>query len=236
MKHGFITLHLLLIPAFVGLFNQQAFSVTLNTVNWDADNSANGSGSGTLDGVGAISYTTSPANGSNAGTSFTNDWSASTATNNAYGGTFLEGVALGTASNGTTTQTISFTGTIVNPILLFNYTDANTSFDFSSIATNGITLLDFQNASLSGSTVTVGAANNGFNDGFAVSIAGSFTNGFSFTSTGTGGGSTPSTAGFTVGQVAEEVPEPASMMGLIMGLSPFGMGWYHKRKQLQKSA
>lgn len=225
MKRAFITLSLLLTPALVGLFNQQAFGVVLTTetVDWNAD------GTGTLLGAG-VTYTTQAIG--NAGLTFGNNWSAIPATtgpNVGYGGNFLEAVALGTlGSNTQSAQTVNFTSVVTNPILFFNYLDANTTFDF---LTNTVSLFNgVPAATLSSNVVTVGAGVvDGFSDAFAVQLSGSFTT-LTFNTNTTGGGGT---VGFTVG---EEVPEPASMMGLLLGLSPFGMGWYHKRKQLQKSA
>ncbi|AFZ22841.1 PEP-CTERM putative exosortase interaction domain-containing protein [Cylindrospermum stagnale PCC 7417] len=230
MKRSLITLHMLLIPALVGSFNQQAHGVVLNTVNWNADNTVNGTGTGILDGV-TVSYTTAIT--SNAGTTINNNnWNTSFATDS-VGASILSGGALGinTSTSSTQTQTINFSGNIVNPVLLFNYLDGSTSFSFSGLT---VALLDSFNASLSGSTVSPVGANNGFNDGFALKIFGNFgsANPLVF-QTNALANAGPQTVAFTVGT---EVPEPASMIGLLMGLSPFGVGFFHKRKQAQKSA
>jgi hypothetical protein len=240
MKFNLIQLNLLLVPLLIGSLHQQASAVTLtsNTVNWAVDNIQDAAGTGSVSNANFVytaNYTTS--NIGNSGTSFSQDWSTIPAINNTaalvgFGtGSNTAGV-LGTIANiGNNEQKIGFSSSyFTSAILLFNYLDAGTTFDFGPNVTvslfNGSAGVT-QGVGADSNKITVGAGSDGVNDAFAVQLTGSLG---TFITFNTSSNTTSGTIGFTV----EAVPEPASMIGLLMGLSPFGIGLYNKRKQLQK--
>jgi hypothetical protein len=206
-----------------------SMAVTLDTVNWAADTTVDGTGTGVLGGSNTVSYTT--AVGFNAGTeSINNLWATNLGTAAATGGSvsFQTGGILGGAAATTgpgTTQTITFSSTVVKPILLVDFLGgpgtttgvfANDSFNFG---TNGFTLLSSHNATASGNIVSsTTAVTDSADDGFGIQFAGTFGPGaplqFIYTSDGRGANGLQTVA-FTVGVA---VPEPASIGILLSGI------------------
>ena len=152
----------------------------------------------------------------NSGAGFPNDWSTSTATNEAFVGGITPSSAVGIYGNTAGNPTaVSFGIEVTNPVVLINYIDGLSTMTFP--AGTILNLLDW-NSSMTGATPTV-AGNTisletdteSANDGWAVEVAGTFgpTSGpLTFTY------STPadSTAGFSValpsGTECIKPPEP----------------------------
>jgi hypothetical protein len=140
-----------------------ANAANLISVDWTASGTAPiSTSSGTLNGFGNISLTTSA--NANAGAVFPISYNYSW-----QGGNNLsvgEGVALGVGASTSATQVITFTQTISNPYLLINWTDSGTSFDFGS---NTFSMVGSSNATNSGNLITIGAgAANLAADGFMI--------------------------------------------------------------------
>lgn len=68
-------------------------------------------------------------------------------------------------------QTISFSTTITNPVLLVNFADADSTMNFGA---QSITVLQTHNAQFAGGVFTFTGATNSFDDGFAARINGTF--------------------------------------------------------------
>lgn len=113
-------------------------------------------------------------------------------------------------------QTVSFSAAVVNPILMVKFSDETTIMDFGALS---LTLLDSNNAQLAGSVVSFVGSANGFNDGFAARINGTFGPGTDIVFTYFSSGSVTGfdSVGFTVGIAA--VPEPASVALLAVGVA-----------------
>src|SRR6185436_9398629 len=134
MKHSSIAvaalLSLLALPANAALIG----------VNWAADATPDGLGSGTLGSLGVSLVST---NGSiNGGQTFTADWPGRAGTNGVPGIAALAGAnrnAIDGVGGGVTGfATITFSGgAVTNPILLFDFTDDGEHFDFA----DGLTLV-----------------------------------------------------------------------------------------------
>lgn len=115
-------------------------------------------------------------------------------------------VALGFAGSGTaTTQTVSFSPSIVNPYLFINWTDNGDPFDFSSVGSSNVVLVSASNASLLNGIVTANGANTTSADGFLVQLVGTYSS-VSFPITKTTAGT--DSIYFTT------VPEPTSLASL----------------------
>lgn len=99
---------------------------------------------------------------------------------------------------------LTFSQPVTNPYLFFTYADNNTSFIFSNL----VSLLQANNATLSGQTVTVSGASNQQNDGFVVQLLGTYsTVNFSYNNAN----ATVNSVAFTAG--ANAVPGPLPLMG-----------------------
>jgi hypothetical protein len=142
----------------------------LLTVEWTADSSNDGMGTGLL-GATTVMYTSAP--GSNSGTTlFGQNWAAFAGTDGATDGavTSQTGGFLGAPTGAT--QTIEFSSDVTDPILLVNFLDQG---DFFGFGFNSFTVLDLNNAgTFVGPRVGGFGATNTPDDGFAVRIAGTF--------------------------------------------------------------
>jgi len=142
----------------------------VTTVTWAPDGSVDGAGTGTLGGT-TIAYTT--AVGGNAGLTLGFNWNTSLATNGAVGAgaSSLTAGVLGVNGPGSQTNTITFSAPVVNPTIYVTFTDSGTSLNFGTLP---VTLLDSNNASLTGSVVSFAGSGNSANDGFAGVVTGTF--------------------------------------------------------------
>ncbi len=177
-------------------------------------------GSGTL-GTASIVYTTD-AIPPNAGT-YIADASFAIGTGTAptvtaFGGiTSVTAGVLGAALPGPTSQSITSSLALINPILFFNFLDAGDAFDFTGLS---FTVLSSTNISQVGSVITAtGAAANTANDGFAIQLNGSYTSiGFTIAATSAGPESQGlgQTVAFTIGTF-QTIPEPTTVVSGLMG-------------------
>jgi len=198
-------LHGLALLAALGLSTAQAGAQVLDTVNWAADSVPDGTGTGTLAG-GSIAVTYTSVAGGNSGITIPGNWVVSPATDGVAGGGGANKVAAGLGTTTATspfTEIITFSQNMTNPILLVNFADQTSSMNFSA---HPITLLDSNNASLSGNIITFPGATNSTNDGFAGRLVGVFgpANPITFTYSTVAGFDS---VAFTIGLQA--VPEPS---------------------------
>ena len=200
----------------------------VQTVEWAADATVDGAGSGTLNASGtSVTYSTVALG--NGGTTVGINWDLALGTNDAVdmGASSLTGGILGTTSGlSPLTQSISFGDTIVNPILFASFTDATSSLDFG---TQSLLLLDSNNAQLVGNTITFTGSSNSASDGFAAQINGTFGPGSSLDFTYTTSVPFDSLA-FTVAGTAAAVPEPSTYAVLTLGSVIFGVRRWRRRK------
>jgi len=221
MKYRNITLVALLV-----LGASQAHAQSVDTVAWVPDSSADGIGTGTLAGGSiAVGYTTAVGAG-NSGTTYPVNWNTSLATAGGVGTgvTHFTGGVIGELASAQT-QTITFSATVTNPLLLVNYTDAPSTYNFGAIP---IAFLSSHNAQLSGGIVTFTGSNDSVDDGFAARLTGVFgpSNPLVFQSTSTTGAS----QAFTVGQnIVVATPEPGAY-AFMAGLGIAGAGFLRRRK------
>jgi len=198
----------------------------LDTVNWAPDGTVDGTGTGTLGGTTNVTYITNAI--FNASQTFSIDWDSSLATDGAVGSgaTNLLGGAMGASLFTPTQQTITFDAPVINPILLVDFTDAGDSMDFGPLS---IALLDSNNASLVGSTMTFAGSTDSADDGFALQIFGSFGSGvpltFQYISSDPGANS----VAFTIG-VPSTAPEPGTFALLLPALGLIGTAVAHRKR------
>ncbi len=205
-------------------------SPVLDTVAWTSDLNVDGTGTGTLVDSGiTVTYFTVTAG--NAGVTLPDNFAnpASTGTapavpdgiSNATAGVF--GATVG---GGPELEQIYFSSTVVNPTLLMNFTDATSSFVMQG---STLTLLSENNTQLAaGVLVTFTGSSNGFGDGFAATVNGTFgpSNPILLIDITTAPGGFVSQA-FTIGV---PVPEPASVVSGAMGaLMIAGYAWRRRK-------
>jgi len=144
-----------------------------------------------------------------------------------YSTTINEGISLGVNANATQKQTFSFSGPISSVFLFFNYTDANTSFNFG---TYNWYLVGANNAHRSGNTVVIDSTSNSENDGFLINIVETFDSNrnleFDFVNNT---GAVQSVA-FNLGQ-GPAVPEPSSFAIALAGVAFGGFSKWRRRKR-----
>ncbi|MEI7922342.1 MAG: hypothetical protein WCJ40_10570 [Planctomycetota bacterium] len=147
-------------------------AVDLLNATWVPSSSVTASGSGSLEGS-TISITTYAT--ANAGITNNQDWDTIAFISNA-GLTNIApagGIDLGIQSFGTTTETVTFSGSgLTNPYIFINFTEAGDTFDFGS---KTATLIAANNAQQVGNTFTSTGASNTVNDGFVVRFFGTYT-------------------------------------------------------------
>jgi hypothetical protein len=182
------------------------------------------SGSGTLAG-GTIVVTYTTAAVGNAGLTFNDPMPAlpptTTGVTNQTAGVF------GVTNTGTT-ETVTFSIPVLNPILIENFTDPNVTYTFS----NPVTLLAQNNAQLAGNVLSFVGAGDRSTDGFSLQLTGTFSS-FSFVALETGSGLNGSgidTQAFTVSAAAATgVPEPSTFAAAgLMTLA--GLAYRHRRR------
>lgn len=201
------------------LFTTNADAALIGT-DWTADASPDGQATGTL---GALAVTLNSTDGAvNGGVTFAADWPNRLGTNDVPGIAGLAGAnrnAIDWNSGSPGFATITFTGgSAVNPILLFDFTDPNQTFDFEDSLT--LSVLDQSPAAsvsiAAGNVVTFnGAPSNGQNDSFALQLVGSFTD---FTFVTNGNGLSAASVGFSIAVEETAVPEPSSLLMMGIGL------------------
>jgi hypothetical protein len=141
----------------------------VQTVSWAADASADGSGTGTLAGQ-TVTYSTAALD--NAGTSVALDWNTALGTDDAVG-TGVSSQTAGVLGVGVSAGTsVSFSSTVVNPIVYAAFGDPVTSLDFMDVP---FTVLDANHATRNGTLMDFdNAAANTADDSFAVRVNGTF--------------------------------------------------------------
>lgn len=207
--------------------HQSAHSaILLNSVDWATGGHP---AYGTFEGSNNITFSTPTI--LNAGTLFNFDW-GSMPFASSYTTSTTSSVAIG-YTTGTSTTSVTFSQSISNLSLWFNFIDPGTTFNFGAL---NWTFVAGQNASRVGNTV-VSTGTNSQNDGFLINVAGAFgaSTPLSFTINKTGGGDT---AGFTLSAPAptNPVPEPGQVAASILLLS--GIGGYAlltRRKSIKES-
>jgi hypothetical protein len=166
----------------------------------------------------------------NAGSAFFEDWTASAATNAfVTAQTPTSGnTSVAIAEGSSTTETVTFTTAVVNPVLLVDFGDATVSYNFGMLS---VTALSLNHASLASGVLTFPGATDSDSDGAAIQVNGSFTT-MSFTASDSGGRT--DTQRFTIATAV--VPEPRS---LTMGATALLFGlyrWRRKRDSAKPSA
>lgn len=150
----------------------------LIAINWAADGTADGLGSGTLGGLGVNLVSTDGL--VNGGVTFSGNWAGQAGTDGVAGIAAIASAnrnAIDWNSGAAGVATITFTGgTVTNPILLFDFIDPNSTFDFANALT--LTLLDHSPAGQvsiqPGNVVAVAVASNIADHGFALQLDGTF--------------------------------------------------------------
>ena len=199
---GFVLLGLLLGPSV-------SLGIALDTVDWAASSTNNGMGTGQLDGI-TVSYQSAP--GFNSGNTDPEDWPSYQGTDAATAVTFQTGGVLGGGTAPGTTETISFSAEVSNPVLLVNFlgglghTFDGDSFDFGA---NSFTVLSAFNATQTGNTMAATTSvTDSADDGYAIQFNGTFgpSNPLSFTYTSNGMGQDGlQSVAFTIG-----IPSPTA--------------------------
>jgi hypothetical protein len=223
--HRPIRLPSIVLALMVGLAST-ARSASVTVATWTA-NPNTGGGSLQLSGLlggNAVTLTTA-AVPPNAGSAFFEAWTASPATNGfvtaqtpTAGNTSIA-IAQGTS----TTESLSFTTAVVNPVLLIDFADPTVTYNFGSLS---VTALSLHNASLSGATLAFPGATDSDADGAAIQVNGAFST-FSFTASDSGGRT--DTQRFTV--ATPTVPEPSSIVLGLGGIaSLFVLGQVRRKR------
>lgn len=175
-------------------------AIILPSVNWTSGGFPASNNFSTTNNI-----TLTTANFGNAGSLFNFDWGGMPCAAG-YATTSTSAVAIG-YTIGTSTTTVTFSESISNLSLWFNFIDPGTTFDFTGL---NWTFVAGNNASRVADTV-VSTGDNSPNDGFLVNVAGSFgsSSPLSFTIDKTVAGDT---AGFTLSAPAPPlaVPEPGT--------------------------
>lgn len=154
----------------------------------------------------SVSATVTYGSGANAGTINNTNAITGAGTNN-YAQTSPTSVDIGHPTSGTPEAlTLTFTQAVTNPYLFFTYLDPNTSLTFSQ----AFTLLQSNNATLSGSTVSGNGGTNSVNDGFVVQMLGTYT-AINFTYNNTSG--LAQSVAFTAGVDYTPAPAPLPLLG-----------------------
>ena len=114
-----------------------------------------------------------------------------------------------------TTQTLTFSGAVVNPYLLFNYTDPTTTMRFAG---SSVGFFSSNNAQLSGTTVTFNGSSDLISDGFAIELLGTYGPSNALTFDYSDSAPNGNSVAFTVGVLAPtSVPEPSSVILVATG-------------------
>lgn len=202
-------MHRILLAAGLLLGVASQARADLMGVDWADDAAADGLGAGTL---GPLAVTLTSTNGTvNGGTTFAADWPNQAGTNGVPGIAALAGAnrnAIDWNAGSVGVATVTFTGgSVTNPILLFDFTDAGETFDFDDGL--ALSILDQSPAGsvsiAAGNVVTLtGAPSNGPDDGLALQLMGNFT---TFTFATNLSLLSAQSVGFSIAAV---VPEPVS--------------------------
>ncbi len=213
----------ILLAWIAGCVASQAAAGTLDTVNWAPDSTVDGTGTGTLAGTIAVTYTTGV--GFDAGETFPQNWAnpaTDQGTAGATGGavTYQSGGSLGGGDR--TLQTITFSAPVVEPTLLVNYLGGQATYaaDVFNFGPNTFSLLSANNAVVASNTVSATTATTDLaSDGFGLKFDGTFGPGnpltFIYSSNGAGGNGLQ-TVQFTVG-IPLVTPEPSGLGLLVLG-------------------
>jgi hypothetical protein len=137
-----------------------------------------------LTGPNTVTYTTDAV--LNAGQTFDTaaftSWNASPGTNAggalSYSSTLAGVLATGSGFSGA--QSITFSTTIINPVLMVDFAASTTKIDLTGVGT-GLTLLSSNNCALAATIITCPGAGRAASDGFAVQVNGTFGAGTSLT-------------------------------------------------------
>ncbi len=211
---AFVLLGLVLAPSI-------SFGIALDTVNWAASSTNNGLGTGQLDGI-TVNYQSVA--GFNSGETFAENWPIYQGTAAATAVTFQTGGVLGGGATGTT-ETISFSAPVVNPVLLVNFLGGlgNTfDGDFFNFNGNSFTVLSAFNATQSGNTMAATTAvTDSADDGYTIKFNGTFgpSNPLSFTYASDGKGlDNLQTVAFTIGVPSASAVPDSGKSALLFGL------------------
>ena len=166
-----------------------AASVTVAT--WTANPNTGGGPltvTGTLGSNGVTLLTTAVF--PNAGSAFFEDWTASVATNG-YVTTQSPtsgNTSIAIAEGASTTETVTFTTAVLNPVLLIDFGDSDRELQLRDAKRDGASL---NHAMLNSGPLPFPGATDSDSDGAAIQVNGTFST-FSFTATDSGVGPTPS--------------------------------------------